>query len=106
MHKMMVMAKAAPGRKEELAQWYDDIHLPQLRSVPGLVSTERHTLMPLKRPAETPQWDFMLIYELDGDPMSVLSKMSPEHFTWSDALESASTLSVIGMSCGVQREAT
>ena len=104
MHKMMVLAKAAPGRAEELARWYDERHINDLLAVPGFVSAERHAVIPLKQPDGTPQWDFMLIYEIAGDPLEVMrgmgSLMGSEKMPSSDALESVSTISVIGMSQG------
>jgi len=59
MHKMVVMAKAAPGRVEELARWYDERHIPDLLAVPGFVRAERHGVIPVKQPAGTIQWDFI-----------------------------------------------
>ena len=105
MHKMMVLAKAADGRVEELAHWYDRQHFNDLLAVPGFVSAERHTLMPVKHPDGAPQWVFMLIYEIDGDPMTVLRSMGglmgTEKMPMSDTLESQSTLSLIGISQGL-----
>jgi hypothetical protein len=103
MHKMVVMAKAAEGRKDELGRWYDERHIDDLLAVPGLVSAERHDLILLKHPDGLPQWDFMLIYEFEGNPMDVLRTMPPmgsEALPTSDALESVSTLSVLAMSHG------
>jgi hypothetical protein len=104
MHKMMVLAKAVEGRVEELARWYDERHLNDLLAVPGFVSAERHTLVPVKQPAGTPQWHFMLIYEIEGDPMTVLRSMGglmgSEKMPTSDALDSVSTLSLVGISQG------
>ena len=103
MHKMVVLAKAAPGRAEELARWYDERHIPDLLAVPGFVSGERHAVFPVKAPEGTTQWDFMLIYEIAGDnPMTVLATMGgmmgTEKMPVSDALESVHTLSVVGLS--------
>lgn len=103
MHKMVVMAKAAEDRVEELARWYDERHIPDLLAVPGFVSAERHGLLPVKPLAAMPKWDFMLVYELEGDdPMKTLmamgGMMGTERMPVSDALESASTLSVVGLS--------
>lgn len=110
MHKMVVLAKALPGRKEELGTWYDERHIGDLLTVPGLVSAERHDLMPIKRPDSAPEWDFMLVYEFAGDePMQVVRAMggvlaaSPE--PTSPALESASTLSLVGVSKGKRESA-
>ena len=104
MNKMVVMAKAAPGRVEELARWYDEVHLNQLVAVPGIAAVERHTIMPIKRPEGSPEWDFMMIYEFEGDAMTALGNMSKVSFDWSDALESTSTLSTVGISCGRRTE--
>ena len=104
MHKMVVFAKAVPGQVDALAAWYDEVHMNDLLAVPGLVSAERHTLLPIKQPAGTSGWDFMLVYELDGDPMAVLGNMAKAQVAISDLLESSSTLSVVGISQGVRRE--
>jgi hypothetical protein len=102
---MIVFAKAAEGRSADLARWYDERHIPDLLSVPGLISAERHTLSPVKRPPGTPEWEYMLIYEIEGDdPMVVLrnmgTMMASGRISLSDALESTSTLSLIGLSQG------
>jgi hypothetical protein len=104
-HKMIVFAKAVEGRAADLARWYDERHIPDLLAVPGLISAERHTLLPVKQPTGMPHWDYMLIYEIEGDdPMLVLrnlgSAMGSGQIAMSDALESTSTLSLIGLSQG------
>lgn len=106
MNKMVVLARAADGRKEELARWYDEQHIADLLAVPGFVSAERHTVAPVKQPDGTPAWDFMLIYGIEGDPMTVLRTMGglmgTEKMPTSDALESSSTLSLVGISHGAR----
>ena len=103
MHKMVVLAKAAEGRVDELADWYDRRHIPDLLAVPGFVSAERHAVLPVKVPDSMQQWDFMLIYEIAGDnPFAVLQTMGgmmgTDQMPVSDALESARTLSLVGLS--------
>lgn len=105
MHKMVVFAKAKPGQVDALARWYDEQHMNDLLAVPGLVTAERHTLLPVKRPEGTPEWEFMLIYELAGDdPMVALKNMAAAQVPISDLLESTSTLSVVGISQGLRKE--
>ena len=105
MHKMVVFAKAVPGKVEELAQWYDATHIPDLLAVPGLITAERHTIMPIKRPEDTPEWDFMLVYEFAGDdPLVVLGNMAKAQVALGDMMESTSTLSIVGVSQGVRQE--
>lgn len=98
MHKMVVLAKAIPGKKEELAKWYDQKHLGDLLAVEGVASVERHDYMPLKGPEGLPQWDFLLIYELNvADPMVALANMAKAQLELSDIMESTQTLSVIAL---------
>jgi hypothetical protein len=108
MHKMIVLAKAFDGRADELARWYDDRHLNDLLAVPGFVSAERHRIIPLKGPQGLPKWDFMLIYEFEGDPMPVLGSMNglmgTERMPTCDAMESVSTLSIVGLSEGRRQQ--
>jgi hypothetical protein len=61
MHKMMVLAKAAEGRVEELARWYEEQYINDLLAVPGFVSAELHAVIPVKQPAGVPHWHIMLI---------------------------------------------
>ena len=104
MHKMIALVKAAPGRTEELARWYDERHISDLLKVEGLVGAERHKVVPLKGSEGMPKWDFMLIYEFDRDPFAVLQSMNgllgTPAMPTSDALESVSTLSLVGLSEG------
>ena len=104
MNKMIVMAKAKPGQVEALAKWYDETHIADLLAVPGLVSAERHTVMPLKAPEGVPAWDFMLIYGLEGDPMAVLGNMAKAQVALSDIMESTMTLSIVAISQGLKTE--
>ena len=105
MHKMVVMAKAVPGKVEDLARWYDETHIPDLLAVPGLITAERHTILPIKRPEGTPEWDFMLVYELAGDdPLVVLGNMAKARVALGDMMESTQTLSLVGVSQGVRQE--
>lgn len=105
MNKMVVFAKAKPGQVEALADWYDQTHMNDLLAVPGLVTAERHTILTVKQPEGSPQWDFMLVYELAGDnPMVVLGEMAKAQVAISDLLESSSTLSVVATSLGLRHE--
>jgi hypothetical protein len=103
MHKMVVFAKAKDGQKDALSNWYDETHLPDMLAVPGLVSAERHTLMTLKQPDGLPQWDFMVVYEIEGpDAMVALTNLGKAQIPLSDLMESTSTLSVLATSQGVR----
>ncbi|HEX7858669.1 MAG TPA: hypothetical protein VF503_33705 [Sphingobium sp.] len=100
---MVAFSKAADGQKDVLAQWYDQQHMNDLLAIPGLVSAERHLVQPLGQPDNIPDWDFMLIYEIDdAEPLSVIRTMGERRaagqLIWTDALESAHSFSLIALS--------
>ena len=47
---MVVLAKAAPGRIDDLAEWYDRLHIPDLLAVPGFVSADATPFCPSRCP--------------------------------------------------------
>jgi hypothetical protein len=105
MHKMVVFAKAKPGQVEAVAQWYDETHIPDMLSVPGLITAERHTMMTVKQPEGLPAWDFLTVYEFEGpDPMVALANLGKAQIVLSDLMESTQTLSVVGISQGARTE--
>ncbi len=105
MHKMVVLAKAKEGQVEALAQWYDETHIPDMLAVPGLSTAERHKMMTVKQPEGLPQWDYMVIYEFEGDdPMVALANLGRAQVPLSDLMESTQTLSIVGISQGVRTE--
>lgn len=101
LHSMVVLAKAVPGKADELANWYDSRHLPDLLRVPGMIRAVRHELRQLKVPSGAPVWDFLIVYEIEGaDPMTVVAeagrRMGSPDMPASSALESASTAAFVG----------
>jgi len=102
---MVVLAKAKEDQVEALAQWYDDTHIPDMLAVPGLITAERHKMMTVKQPDGLPQWDYMVIYEFEGDdPMVALANLGKAQVPLSDLMESTQTLSIVGISQGVRTE--
>ena len=40
----VILTNAQPGTDEEFNRWYDDVHVPDLLRIPGVVSAERYHL--------------------------------------------------------------
>ncbi|MDM8010962.1 MAG: hypothetical protein QUV08_08370 [Parasphingorhabdus sp.] len=59
--KMLVLSSPVDGRDDEFNRWYDDVHLPDVFRVPGVVGAERF------RMRSGDQWKYLAIYELDCD---------------------------------------
>ena len=81
MTALVVLSNAVPGRGEELRAWYDEVHLPDARRIPGVAAARRYETAAVDgMPGATHA--FMAVYELDGDlrPVSrrLLSGGGPE----------------------------
>lgn len=72
---------SSPEREQEYNTWYDEIHLPELVAIDGIVSARR--LRPVN--GEGP---YVALYEIEGDDLqAVLAGMSGGKLTMSSALQ-------------------
>jgi hypothetical protein len=89
--KLVVMSNAKPGMDEEYNAWYEQHHLPDLLSIPGVTGGERFRVKTFEG-APPPEFKFLAIYELDGDPAGVLKESGVRNadgrMSRSDALDS------------------
>ena len=87
MAKLVVMSNPVDGKEEEYNRWYDDVHVPELLTVPGIEAAQRFKL---KTGAET--WNYLCIYEIGtSDPEAVLAdmrgRMAAGEFERSDSID-------------------
>jgi hypothetical protein len=75
----IVYSNPLQGRDEEFNEWYDNVHVPQLLAVPGMLSAQRYTLLdsemyraPGGRP---PEHRYAIIYEMEGDVDAIMQKI-------------------------------
>ena len=72
---------SSPEREQEYNIWYDEVHLPELVALDGIVSARR--LRPVN--GEGP---YIALYEIEGDDLAaVLQGMSGAKLTMSSALQ-------------------
>lgn len=72
---------SSPDREQEYNTWYDEVHLPELVAIDGIVSARR--LRPVN--GEGP---YVALYEIEGDDLQVvLQGMSAAKLTMSSALQ-------------------
>lgn len=68
MARYMILALNGPtdGSEAEAAfnRWYDEVHLPELRSVEGIVSTRRFKVM-----HSNTAWPYAAAYEVETDDL-------------------------------------
>jgi hypothetical protein len=59
---------------EEFNRWYGQVHFPDILAVPGVKSGARYRARPLQH-AEAPEYRYLSIYEIDGDPEAELQEV-------------------------------
>jgi hypothetical protein len=100
-HFMLAFAKAVDGRTDELNQWFEAQHVPDLLGIPGFKSARRVAVRPLGTREGIPQWDFMAIYEIEADDVQAVVKeagvrMASGVIKLSEALDRSSSLTLLG----------
>jgi hypothetical protein len=98
---MFAFAKAVDGRRDELNEWFEKQHVPDLLKIPGFVSARRVAVRPLAAREGIPVWDFMAIYEIDAEDIQAVIKesgirMASGVIKMSDALDRSSSLALLG----------
>jgi hypothetical protein len=66
-HVMVVYSDAAAGREDDYNNWYDNEHLADVLSIPGVVGARRFALSGSGGPAK-----YLALYELDCDDPSAV----------------------------------
>lgn len=73
-----VFSNPIAGMDDEFNDWYDNVHLPDLLSIPGIVSAQRFALWDaaiVRDAGWTPEHRYMVVYEIDGDPDEIMSRV-------------------------------
>ncbi|MDQ4420361.1 hypothetical protein OOT33_07930 [Sphingobium sp. DEHP117] len=86
--KMVVLTNAVDGRDAEFNSWYDDVHLPDVMDIPGIVGAERF------RMREGSRWNYLAIYDVDCDNVTDVqneldARAGTDRMTMTDALDMA-----------------
>lgn len=70
----IVLTNAVEGQEAEFNRWYDDVHLPDVTAVPGVVSARRAPVIPV--PGKQHAHGYLAVYEVDHqDPGSVIAEI-------------------------------
>src|SRR5579875_2478485 len=71
MAMLLAFSNPVEGREDEFNAWYDEVHLPQVVQVPGIVSGRRFELAPGGRNDTR----FLAVYDIEGDPREALREL-------------------------------
>lgn len=67
-YQFVVLTRSRPGMEAEFDDWYDNQHMDDCRSVPGIISAVRHRLLRDRAAAlAAPVFDSMAIYEFEAN---------------------------------------
>jgi hypothetical protein len=76
---MLVFSNPVAGQDDQYNAWYDNIHLGDVLDVPGVVGAKRYGLVEMPsldgEPVPAPAHRYLAVYELDGDPASVMAEL-------------------------------
>ena len=68
-----------PAREEEFNDWYDNVHLPDMLEVPGMISATRWASA---KPAEGQRRKYLALYELETDDLAEFDDSVRERGMW------------------------
>lgn len=75
----LVFSNAKEGRDEEFNDWYDNVHVPDLLAIPGVLSAQRYDLLETainRDPAmPAPAHRYLCVYEMEGDVDAIMAKI-------------------------------
>ncbi|WP_410872861.1 hypothetical protein [Nocardia sp. A7] len=69
--RLMVFATPHDGMDEEYNRWYTDVHIPEVLTIPGVVSCERHRL----ERGGPDELQYLAVFDLDDDPATILAEL-------------------------------
>ena len=68
MAKYMIIGLNGPvdgdGNEDAYNRWYDEVHLPDLKAVPGIMSARRFKVL-----SPDSQWPYAAVYEIETDDL-------------------------------------
>lgn len=73
----LVFSNPAEGREDDFDKWYDDVHIPEVLTLPGFKSAQRITQQTGDQPSPVaPKQRYGVIYEVDGDPAEIAANLN------------------------------
>ncbi len=97
-YKFVVLSRPTEGREDEYNEWYQNTHLPELTSIPGIQSAQRFRMEVAL--VEGAAWPYMSIYELETDDVNaVLAQLTGmaenQLLTMTDAIDLSDVYAVV-----------
>lgn len=93
-HVLAVFTNPAEGRDDEYNDWYNNVHLKDLLSIPGIVSAQRFVYG--EQRGEPGPWRYLALYQIDAESIEAAQ----------DALAESAAKAPMQISPALDRSAT
>lgn len=108
----LVLTNPIEGQDEAFNKWYDTQHVPEVLDVPGVVAAQRYDLSEITVPDNgdlpaqlpPPTHRYLVIYELDRDPDTVMSEFLSRVMSGKLTLGETLDLSTISLTGWIPRD--
>jgi hypothetical protein len=111
-----VFTNASDGREDEFNEWYETTHVPDVLTVPGVVSAQRYVIADVEVDEvegapnpPPPEHRYLAVYRLDREPNQVMKEMTTRTASGamplSDSMDFASVRMSIWTPQGAERTA-
>jgi hypothetical protein len=67
-HVFLGLTSPVEGQEDEYNKWYNEIHIPEILRVPGIISARRFKTKVVLAPG-APSWKYICIFEVETDDL-------------------------------------
>lgn len=72
-HVLLALTSPRQGDEEAYNAWYNDVHIPEILTVPGILSARRFKTRIVNAPGGA-QWQYAAVYEVETDDLRATLK--------------------------------
>ena len=66
-YTVIVLLNAREGEEEAFNDWFTNTHVPEVLTVPGMISGQRHQLSAIQRPGASMEWKYLTIWRVESN---------------------------------------
>ncbi len=104
-NRFIVLSNPIAGEDDTFNKWYDEVHVPEVLEVPGVIAAQRYDLAELEVPDDEdlptqlppPTHRYLVIYELDRAPQDVVAEFIDRVMTGKLSLGETLDLTTVSM---------
>src|ERR1700749_1626086 len=98
-YSFVVLTNPTPGKEAEYNDWYNNIHIPDVLNVKGMVGAQRFRLADQQMGGK-PQHSYLALYEIDTDDLQetlddLKSRSGTEDMVLTDAIDLKGAMAAI-----------